>query len=225
MYKCLFNNSNSFFLICCTLLIMCFIFLVGGCGNQEKQTKKPDTVSKKINVTPRKVKVPEKAKVPANNVGKKEDEKTVEKDGAEKKGDDSTSQAAQVEEEEDIIDIYDPIGKIDPFAPLVKERRFVSLEKKAKKKNRAHITPLERIDLSQLTLSAIVRAPSGNRAIVTESDGKGYVITKGTYIGSNSGRVTEILIDRVVVEEEVENILGRISIRKRELKLQKVAGE
>lgn len=225
MYKCFFNIVNRFFLICCGFLIICFIFLVGGCGNQEKHTKKPDTVSKRINVAPRKAKVPEKANTPAINAAKKEDEKILEKDGAEKKEDDSTSQAAQAEEEEDLIDIYDPIGKIDPFEPLVKERRFVSLEKKRKKKSRAHITPLERIDLSQLTLSAIVLAPSGNRAIVTESDGKGYVITAGTYIGSNSGRVTEVLIDRVIVEEEVENILGRISIRKRELKLQKVAGE
>ena len=70
-----------------------------------------------------------------------------------------------------------------------------------------------------------MRTPRGNRAIVEDATGKGYVIKKGTYIGLNSGQV--ILIDRarVVVEEETENVLGELIIQNTELKLQKPAGE
>ena len=52
-----------------------------------------------------------------------------------------------------------------------------------------------------------------------EGSGKGYVIKKGTYIGTHSGKVAKILPDRIIVEEEVEDIYGKASIRKIEIKL------
>ena len=61
--------------------------------------------------------------------------------------------------------------------------------------------------------------------MVEEASGKGYVIAKGTYIGIYSGRVIQILNDRVIVEEEVEDSLGNLTIQKRELKFQKPTGE
>jgi len=76
-----------------------------------------------------------------------------------------------------------------------------------------------------LKLVGIIRAESGNRALVEEATGKGYIIKKGTYIGINAGRVSEILGDRVIVEEEDEDFSGAVTIRKRELKLQKPLGE
>ena len=84
---------------------------------------------------------------------------------------------------------------------------------------------MEKIALSQLKLSAIIRAPSGNRALVVDATGKGYVVEKGTYIGLNSGRVIQIDKDRIVVEEDIEDIMGELKVQNRELKLQKPAGE
>ncbi|MFZ5570114.1 MAG: pilus assembly protein PilP [Thermodesulfobacteriota bacterium] len=125
------------------------------------------------------------------------------------------------------LELYNPAGKLDPFAPLFKEEQVVTEDKSQnkKKKRRGHLTPLEKVDLSQLVLLGTILAPSGNRAMVADTSGKGYVITNGTYIGMSSGRVVDILKDRIVVEEEVENILGKISLRKRELKIQKPLGE
>jgi hypothetical protein len=57
------------------------------------------------------------------------------------------------------------------------------------------------VDLSQLKLVGIIRASSGNRAMVEEASGRGYVIKKGTFIGINCGRVGQILKDRVIVDE------------------------
>ena len=79
--------------------------------------------------------------------------------------------------------------------------------------------------ISQLKLSAIMRTPEGNSAIVEDATGKGYVVKKGTYIGLNSGQVVDINRDRILIEEEIENVMGELKIVNIEMKLQKPAGE
>jgi len=120
--------------------------------------------------------------------------------------------------------VYNGTGKIDPFEPLFREQQ--SIAKKTKKKiKRVPRTPLERIDLAQLKLVGIILASSGNRALVEESSGKGYVIKKGTYIGTNGGKIVKIQKERVYIEEKFEDVFGKIQTRKRELKLPKPPGE
>ena len=123
--------------------------------------------------------------------------------------------------------VYDPTEKIDPFESIFRKREEADAEKErhGEKKKRVPLTPLEKIALSQLKLVAVMLAPSGNKALVEEASGKGYIINNGTYIGMNSGRVIAILLDKVVVEEEVEDVLGKLVIRKTEMKLQKTPGE
>lgn len=118
---------------------------------------------------------------------------------------------------------YNPKGKIDPFQPLFKDKPIVVSRKK--RKRRVPRTPLERIALSQLRLVAIIRAPSGNKACVEESSGKGYIIKKGDYIGLNSGKVIQIRKDNIVIEEEIEDNLGELQTRQKEIKLPKPTGE
>jgi type IV pilus assembly protein PilP len=118
---------------------------------------------------------------------------------------------------------YDPTGKIDPFKPLFQDKPV--LAKKNKRIKRKPQTPLERIDLSQLKLVGIILASSGNRALVEEASGKGYVIKKGTYIGINGGKIIKIKKEKVIVEEEFEDVFGKISTRQREIKLPKPPGE
>jgi type IV pilus assembly protein PilP len=67
-------------------------------------------------------------------------------------------------------------------------------------------------------------ASSGNRALVEETTGKGYVIKTGTYIGKNAGKVVKIKKNKVIVEEEFEDVFGKIKTRQRELKLPKPVG-
>ncbi len=118
---------------------------------------------------------------------------------------------------------YNPKGKVNPFEPLFRERQAVA--SKSKRKKRIPRTPLEKIDLSQLKLVGIVLASSGNKALVEESNGKGYVIRKGTYIGTNAGKVIEIETNKVIVAEEYEDVVGNVTLRNKELTLPKPPGE
>ncbi len=136
----------------------------------------------------------------------------------------SISVMAQKKKSLDTTDVYNPEGKIDPFAPLFKEEQAVRAGE-GKREERIPLTPIEKVDLSQLKLVGVIRAPSGNKAMVEESSGKGYIVTEGTPIGIHWGKVFEILNDSIIVEEEVEDIYGNITKQKRELKLQKPLGE
>lgn len=119
---------------------------------------------------------------------------------------------------------YDPKGKPDPFDPVIREEGAAA-GPSIRPKKRTPQTPLERVDLGQLKLVAIVAAPSGNRAMVEESSGKGYILREGTFIGLNSGRVVEIQADKVLIEEEYEDVYGKSLVQKKELKLPKPPGE
>jgi len=44
-------------------------------------------------------------------------------------------------------------------------------------------------------------------------------------MGTRSGKIVEILGDRIVVEEKVEDIYGKVSVKKRLLQIQKPLGE
>ena len=128
---------------------------------------------------------------------------------------------------------YDSQGRIDPFIPLVRDEPVV-VEKEGEgpvdAAKEGHLpertkTPLEKIELSQLKLRAIILAPSGNKALVEESTGKGYIISKGTYIGRHDGKVVNILKDKVVIEELIENFEGKLTPKEKEIKLPKPPGE
>ncbi len=136
----------------------------------------------------------------------------------------STPQTAMAGSSEQSRPIYNPKGKIDPFEPLFRERPTVASVKQ-KREKRIPRTPLEKIDLSQLKLVGIILASSGNKALVEESNGKGYVIKKGTYVGTNAGKVVQIEKDKVIVAEEYEDVLGNVTLRNKELKLPKPPGE
>lgn len=120
---------------------------------------------------------------------------------------------------------YDPKGKIDPFVPLFRTSVGEQTKNKQRPKGRLPLTPLEKIDLSQLKLVGIINGPREKLALVEEASGKGYIVRKGTYMGVHAGKVVEILNDKIQVEEEIANVLGKTTRRMRELTLQKRAGE
>lgn len=111
-------------------------------------------------------------------------------------------------------------GKRNPFSPLitlVKEQEIIVAATQPVKRDAQ--TTLEKIILEQLTLTAIFRGAQGNKAIVEEGTGKGYIVEKGTYVGTRGGRIQSITADRILIVEQTVDPDGKIFTQKRELKL------
>jgi type IV pilus assembly protein PilP len=111
---------------------------------------------------------------------------------------------------------YNPAGKPDPFKPFI---QLVSAKGGSKT---GPMTPLQKYDLSQLKLVAIISNPEGNIALVEDVAGKGYFLKKGTWIGKNDGKVTKILKDKVIVEEVYQDIFGQTKTNEVSIFLHKV---
>jgi len=119
-----------------------------------------------------------------------------------------------IEDKAKAVYSYDPTNKIDPFKSFIVARR--ELEEKEQEKPKTY---LETVDLSQLTISAIVLGSKGSWALVKDSKGDGHVIKVGTLIGRKSGRVTRILKKKVVVTESYKDIRGREIVKDISMKL------
>ena len=75
----------------------------------------------------------------------------------------------------------------------------------AKMNMQGELTPLQRYDLTELKLVAIIVAGDNSKAMVEDSKGDGYIISKGTLIGDKYGEFEEIKSNEVVViEKEVD---------------------
>ena len=109
---------------------------------------------------------------------------------------------------------YDPTGKRDPFRPPRLSQMLVGgLER----------TPLQRYELGQLRLVAVIYDTRDPRAVVEDEGGLGYIIRVGTKIGVNDGVVRDIERGRVLVEEESVDFFGEH--RASEVVLEMASGE
>jgi len=96
---------------------------------------------------------------------------------------------------------YSSVGKRDPFRPL-------SLKPKASPRARENLSPLERYELGQLKLVAIVWDIKEAKAMVEDAIGLGYVVKIGTLIGPNEGKVKAIKPTEVIIEEHFTDFYG-----------------
>lgn len=85
--------------------------------------------------------------------------------------------------------------------------------------------PLQKYELEQLKLVAIMWGMNGSIAMVEAPDGKGYSVKKGDLIGNKDGRVKRIDKDRVVVEEKFTEAGGETTSSEFEIKLPLPKGE
>ncbi len=119
---------------------------------------------------------------------------------------------------------YDARGKTDPFKPFVRLEVPVAGKKPAKKSLSGPLTPLQRVPLDKLRLTGIAGS-SIKRVGMVEEGGRGYMVTVGTPIGLNGGRVIQILPDQLVVEEKFEREDGKERTHRVALKLHREEGE
>jgi len=108
---------------------------------------------------------------------------------------------------------YDPLGKRDPFRPPRSGTPGLSEAR----------TPLQRYELGQLRLVAVIYETGDPRAVVEDSQGLGYIVKVGTAIGPNGGEVRAIERGRIVVQEQATDFYGEshpneVSLELRELR-------
>ena len=94
---------------------------------------------------------------------------------------------------------FDPTGRRDPFRPP---------RASAVTRTGEPPTPLQRYEIGQLKLVAIIYDTTQPRAVVEDDQGLGYIVRVGTAIGANGGRVRDIEKGRVLIEEDSTDFYG-----------------
>lgn len=110
-------------------------------------------------------------------------------------------------------DFYDPAGRRDPFRPP-QARAIAAVESGS---------PLQRYELGQLKLVAVIYDTNSPRAVVEDDAGLGYIVRPGTEIGMNGGVVRAIDRGRILVEEQAVDFFGET--RSSEVILEMASGE
>jgi Tfp pilus assembly protein PilP len=120
--------------------------------------------------------------------------------------------------------VFNPSLLTDPFLPI--ESALPAAANPKRENSDKNKTPIQKLALSQFTLSAIIVAsdPSDNSANV-DSGGRGFIIKKGTMIGPNDGYVKEINENSVVIEEPEVNFRGETSYKETVLRLNQLDPE
>ena len=218
-------------------LAVCFIFLIVACDEPPPPPKAPapSVVTGKIiqSVIQKKPETPEKPEAIVKS--DKKIELTPEKDqipetdlkmegsGADVQPVLEAEIEAEIEPVRQEKEHYDSQDKIDPFKPLIqaKSEAVAFFDKDPER----ILTPLEKIELSQIRLVAVIIMKNKRVAMVEEASGKGYEVGIGTYIGKNRGKVSEIKKSSIVITELVKNFKGKITEQTQEIKLHKIDNE
>jgi Tfp pilus assembly protein PilP len=69
---------------------------------------------------------------------------------------------------------------------------------------------LENFDLATLKLVGIYKQGEERVAMVQDATGKGYIVRRGNYMGTNNGRIEKIDNNTVYLVEQVLNPAGEI---------------
>ena len=110
----------------------------------------------------------------------------------------------EVKQEEKVYAYY-PEGKRDPFeSPLLKEL--------LENVDGAQLTPLQQFDISQLVLTGVIVGLEAPKAMVKAPDGKSYILSVGTSVGKNGGKVVRISNEGVAVEEVLKDFSGDVRV-------------
>ena len=199
-------------LVCALGLVLTWGPGCGFFGGEEEEASTANKVRSAVAAKPKPAAANQKAAPPAAaDEAEEEDELTMEK-------------LLALYEEKAKEQAFNPEGMVDPFRPI-EAVTMTAKQAEAEAEPKRPKTPLERMELSQLKLVAIVMAGENSRALVEDSAGMGYIIEQGTPMGTRSGQVVSIHPDRVEVEEFFKNYLGEQKKRTATLKLKPIEGE
>lgn len=108
--------------------------------------------------------------------------------------------------------IYSAVGKRDPFRSYFGDMKAVELD-------REPVSELQKYDISDLNMTAIVWGITEPRAIIVTPERQSIIVKRGSFIGKNWGKVSTILQDKIEVVEVYKDPLGRKILNKLYLEL------
>jgi len=111
---------------------------------------------------------------------------------------------------------YSREGRPDPFAPFISEKKLQA------EKNKEHegLSGLQRLEVGQLSLVAVILTGKTGVAMVQDSMGTGYVLRKGMRVGRD-GFVDTIVPNAVIIKQKYKTISGQSRYRTVEMVLKK----
>ncbi len=108
--------------------------------------------------------------------------------------------------------IYSAVGKRDPFRSYFGDVRAVEEE-------REPVSELQKYDISDLNVTAIVWGITEPRAVVVTPDRKSIIVKRGSFIGKNWGKISAVFPDKLEITEVYKDPLGRKILNKLYLEL------
>ncbi|MCB9637426.1 MAG: pilus assembly protein PilP [Myxococcales bacterium] len=126
--------------------------------------------------------------------------------------------------------VYSPVKKRDPF-----RSHFISNRGDAPPSTsqtptappapiipKRILTPLERYELDSLRVVATITGVANPMAMIEIPEGnRGFIARRGTLIGKNSGRITRIYPDGIVVSEVYRNVIGQRIVNRVTLRIKR----
>ena len=104
-------------------------------------------------------------------------------------------------------------GRRDPFVPMVGKRVSSFAE-----------NPLESFDLMQFQLKGLIVGLGEPKAVVVAPEGKSYILGKGMRIGKSNGVIRDLNRERILVEEQYQDLSGATRTNIQEIKVPKREG-
>lgn len=109
--------------------------------------------------------------------------------------------------------VYSAEGRRDPFLPLVGKKVAAFSE-----------NPLENFDLIQYKLKGLIIGLGDPKAIVVAPDGKSYILKEGMRIGKSNGIIRDINREKILVEEQYQDLTGKTHTNMQEILVPKREG-
>ncbi|HRZ78884.1 MAG TPA: pilus assembly protein PilP [bacterium] len=107
---------------------------------------------------------------------------------------------------------YSAVGKKDPFRSYFGDVASLNKDKEI-------VSELQKFDVTDLRLTAIIWGVTEPRVVIVAPDGKSYIVKGGSFIGKNWGKISRILPDKIEIIETYKDPLGRKILNKLYLEL------
>jgi type IV pilus assembly protein PilP len=103
---------------------------------------------------------------------------------------------------------YTSAGKPDPFVPLIADILAKSKTEASSSRDKEYLTPLQKYELKDLKLVAVVVSDNEPTAMLEDPTGYGYFVRKGMLVGPNDGVVERVIPNGLIIKEKFYNSLG-----------------